>query len=222
MNKKVLIIVIIAVAAISIPTAVYTISPLFISNTIDEPLPKTTSPTTNNINPKEASQEYQKFISMNQQDIMNTAKQMSQNQKNMIMMGAAQVNNTVNENIAPVETNNLQTNKSSTGSIIRTGSFVGAGDGFHNAEGIAKLIPSKDRSNILRLENFKSTNGPDVHIYLSTDKTISDSIHLGKLKANNGNQNYDIPIGTNLPKYKIVLIWCKPFSVLFGSAELMT
>lgn len=223
MNKKVLIIVIIAVAAISIPTAVYTISPLFISNTIDEPLPKTTSPTTNNINQKAASQEYQKFISMNQQDIMNTAKQMNQNQKNMIMIGAAQVNNTVNENIAPaVESNNLQTNKSSTGFIIRTGSFVGAGDGFHNAEGIVMLIPLKDRSNILRLESFKSTNGPDVHIYLSTDKTISDSIDLGKLKANNGNQNYDIPIGTNLPKYKIVLIWCKPFSVLFGSAELMT
>jgi Electron transfer DM13 len=160
---------------------------------------------------------------MNQQDIMNTAKQMSQNQKNMITIGAAQVNNSVNENIVPaVESNNLQTNKSSTGSIIRTGSFVGASDGFHNAEGIAKLIPLKDRSNILRLENFKSTNGPDVHIYLSTDKTISDSIDLGKLKANNGNQNYDIPIGTNLPKYKIVLIWCKPFSVLFGSAESMT
>jgi hypothetical protein len=41
---------------------------------------------------------------------------------------------------------------------IRTGSFVGAGDGFHNAEGLAKIIPLADGSTILRLENFKSTN----------------------------------------------------------------
>ena len=133
MNKKVLIIVIIAVAVISISAAVYTISPLFISNTVNEPLPNitTTTTTTNSINQKAASLEYQKFISMNQQDIMNTAKQMNQNQKNMIMIGAAQINNTVNENMAPaVESNNLHTNKSSIGAIIRTGSFVGAGDGL--------------------------------------------------------------------------------------------
>jgi Electron transfer DM13 len=43
---------------------------------------------------------------------------------------------------------------------------------------------------------------------------------LGKLKANNGNQNYDIPSQTDLTKYETVLIWCRPFSVLFESAEL--
>src|SRR6266516_3898484 len=103
MNKKVLIIVIIAVAVISISAAVYTISPLFISNTVNEPLPNitTTTTTTNSVNQKAASLEYQKFISMNQQDIMNTAKQMNQNKKNMIIIGVAQVNNTVNENIDP-------------------------------------------------------------------------------------------------------------------------
>jgi hypothetical protein len=43
---------------------------------------------------------------------------------------------------------------------------------------------------------------------------------LGKLKANNGNQNYNIPSQTDLTKYYTVIIWCRPFSVLFGSAEL--
>jgi len=65
-----------------------------------------------------------------------------------------------------------------------------------------------------------STNGPDLYVYLSTDKAASDFVNLGRLKGNMGNQNYEIPQGTDLDKYDTVLIWCKAFSVLFGSAEL--
>jgi hypothetical protein len=85
---------------------------------------------------------------------------------------------------------------------------------------LAKIIPLENERSILRLENFKSTNGPNVHIYLATNKSASDFIDLGRLKANNGNQNYDIPSGTNLTKYNMALIWCKDFSVLFGNAQL--
>src|ERR671930_221465 len=199
MNKKILVIVIIVIAAVAMPVGVYTISPLFVSNTINEPLPTTTT-TTDIVNQKEASQEYQKYISMNEQDRMNTAKQMSQKEKNMVMIGAAQINNTINENSITTGSNNQQTNNDNSNnatsfSKIRTGTFVSAGDGFHNAEGIAKIIRLGDGSTtILRFENFKSTNGPDVHVYLSTNKkTASDFVDLGRLKANNGNQNYNIP-----------------------------
>jgi hypothetical protein len=105
-------------------------------------------------------------------------------------------------------------------SVLRTGSFIGVGDGIHNAEGTAKVIPLEDGTNILRLEDLRVTNGPDLYVYLSPDKAASDIVNVGKLKANNGNQNYDIPKGTDLSKYDTVLIWCRPFSVLFGSAEL--
>jgi electron transfer DM13 len=102
-----------------------------------------------------------------------------------------------------------------------SGSFIGVNDGIHNAEGTAKVVPLKQEdTNILRLENLKVTNGPDLYVYLSTDKSASDIVNLGKLKANNGNQNYNIPVGTDLTKYDTVLIWCKAFSVLFGSVEL--
>jgi hypothetical protein len=101
-----------------------------------------------------------------------------------------------------------------------TGVFAGAGDGTHNAEGVAKVIPLDAKSDVLRLEDFKVTNGPDLYVYLATDKQASDFVDLGKLKANNGNQNYDIPEGTDLSKYSTVVVWCKQFSVLFGSAEL--
>jgi len=102
------------------------------------------------------------------------------------------------------------------------GTFVGVDDGIHDAQGNVYTIPLEDKSNILRLENFKSTNGPDLYVYLSTDDNASEFINLGELKANNGNQNYDIPEDADLDKYNKVLIWCKAFSVLFGSAELST
>jgi len=101
-----------------------------------------------------------------------------------------------------------------------SGTFVGVNDGIHNAEGFAKVLPLDEGSQILRLENFKTTNGPDLYVYLSTDENASDFVNLGMLKANNGNQNYEIPDDVDLEKYDKVLIWCKSFSVLFGSAEL--
>jgi hypothetical protein len=222
MNKKILIIIIIVIVALVIPFAIYTISPLFVSNTLNEPLPTTAAVT----NKKTTSQEYQKFVSMNEQDRINAAKQMSQRQKNMVMIGAAELNTTINENgLLSAGTINKQQQSNATTiatPTIMTGTFNGAGDGFHNAEGLAKIIPLGGGHTILRLENFKSTNGPNVHIYLATDKAASNFIDLGTLKANNGNQNYDIPIGTDLHKYNMALIWCKDFSVLFGSAQLKT
>src|SRR5919204_2214288 len=95
MNKKILIIIIIVVVALAIPFAIYTISPLFISNTVNEPLPTTAAV----VSKKAAAQEYQKFVSMNEQDRINAAKQMNQRGKNMVMIGAAQINNTMNENV---------------------------------------------------------------------------------------------------------------------------
>jgi Electron transfer DM13 len=227
MNKKIVItvVIIVVVVALAIPFAIYTISPLFISKTVNEPLPTTAAI----VSKKAASQEYQKFVSMNEQDRINVVKQMNQRGKNMVMIGAAQINNTINENTSAQRgggagvsiQKQLQGNATSAVStIIRTGSFVGAGDGFHNAEGLAKVIQLGDGGSILRLESFKSTNGPNVHLYLATDKAASNFIDLGRLKANNGNQNYNIPFETDLNKYNMALIWCKDFSVLFGSAQL--
>ena len=104
MNKKTLIIIII-LAVVAIPFGIYTISPLFTSNTVNEPLPTTAAIASNN----SASHEYQKFISMNEQNRMNTAKQMNQRDKNMVTIGAGQINNTINQNaIAPHATKEQQ------------------------------------------------------------------------------------------------------------------
>ncbi|MFB5630208.1 MAG: DM13 domain-containing protein [Nitrosopumilaceae archaeon] len=103
---------------------------------------------------------------------------------------------------------------------IPMGNFVGVGDGIHDAQGDVLIIESDDGSRFLRFENFKATNGPDLYVYLSTDQTAEDYVSLGMLKGNIGNQNYMIPPGADLSNYDMVLIWCKQFSVLFGSAKL--
>lgn len=100
------------------------------------------------------------------------------------------------------------------------GTFTDADD-FHRASGQAKLIETGSED-VLRLESFEVTNGPDLYVYLATDTEASDFVELGRLKGNVGDQNYAIPEGTDLERYDTVLIWCKMFSVLFGSAELQT
>lgn len=104
--------------------------------------------------------------------------------------------------------------------VSLAGTFVGVGDGIHDARGTAKVLERADGGQVLRLEDFFSTNGPELHVYLSTDTGDRDHVDLGLLKGNRGNQNYDIPEGLDLSTYDNVLIWCKPFGVLFGSAEL--
>lgn len=190
----------------------YLASPLFISTQVNEPLPTSAV----------ESESYQRFISMNENEKMQAARQMSSQEIDEIMSSAAVVNNSINEPMNQTLQPQQRTlnNTTTTSSVLRTGSFIGVGDGIHNAEGTAKVIPLEDGTNILRLENLRVTNGPDLYVYLSPDKAASDIVNVGKLKANNGNQNYDISEGTDLSKYDTVLIWCRPFSVLFGSAEL--
>jgi Electron transfer DM13 len=206
MNKKAIFIVII-IAAIAIPVGIYTLSPLFINTVVNEPLPTSTLTDL---------QKFQEFMSMNnEQEREEKGQQMSTEEKNAILRGAAQINgNTVNENM----TEAAATTSGNTSLLI--GEFIGVNDGIHNAEGMAKVIRLDDGSMILRLENFKATNGPDLYVYLSTDNSASDFANLGRLKGNIGNQNYEIPEGTDFSRYDTVLIWCRAFSVLFGSAEL--
>jgi hypothetical protein len=158
-----------------------------------------------------ASSDIQRFMNMTEEQRVQAAKNMTQEDKQLVMNEFSKQNSTVNENVSITMTNNTEP---------LMGNFVGAGDGFHNVEGVAKIITLADGKTFLRLENLKATNGPDLYVYLSTGKDASDIVNLGRLKGNIGNQNYEIPAGTDLSKYNTVLIWCKAFSTLFGSANL--
>ena len=120
------------------------------------------------------------------------------------------LNKTVNEQL-PGES-------SVSGNVEYEGTFVDA-DNFHKTSGTAKVVTIEGKRYV-SLESFQTTNGPDLYVYFSTSKDSSDVVSLGKLKGNRGNQNYEVPNGVDLRKYNTVIIWCKAFSVLFGSAEL--
>jgi hypothetical protein len=85
-----------------------------------------------------------------------------------------------------------------------------------------------DGTRALRLTEFETSNGPDVHVYLvaTTDATDNETvthagfIPLGALKGTSGDQNYEVPANVDLSKYQAVTIWCRRFGVNFGTAPL--
>ena len=89
----------------------------------------------------------------------------------------------------------------------------------HPASGTALIVEAEGKQYI-RYENFKTINGPDIYVYLAKDLDAKDYVNLGKVKATEGNINYEIPAGTNPTDYKYVLTWCKEFGVLFNSAQI--
>jgi hypothetical protein len=204
MMTRTKIIIGIIIVIIVVPLAVYTVSPLFISTEVNEPVPVL------------ASVGFQRFMNLTEEGRIEVAGNMSQQEKNSIMLLAAKENSTVNESIGT----KVAGQEGDASRNMLSGNFRGGNDGIHNAEGIAKVVALNDGTSVLRLENFKSTNGPDLYVYLATDKSASDIVNLGRLKGNIGNQNYPIPGGTDLTKYNTALVWCKAFSVLFGSARL--
>lgn len=99
-------------------------------------------------------------------------------------------------------------------------------DDFHMGSGTATIYELADGSQVLRLEDFEVTNGPDLHVLLVPNSSPGGSddlegyIDLGQLKGNIGDQNYDIPAGMNIADYGSVVIYCQPFHVIFSVAAL--
>ena len=103
-------------------------------------------------------------------------------------------------------------------------------DGEHPTTGTATVVPAADGRRFIRLENFSTSDGPDVRVILS-DRTSGQadwgvyddgrSVELGDLKATDGNQNYEIPADVDLVGLQSVVIWCDRFDVAFGTAPLV-
>jgi hypothetical protein len=95
----------------------------------------------------------------------------------------------------------------------------------HETTGVAQVIELPGGRRVLTLTRFKTDNGPDLRVYLSSADANQDSagdahIDLGGLKGNVGDQQYQIPRGADLERLAKVLVWCRAFSVGFGAAPL--
>jgi len=98
----------------------------------------------------------------------------------------------------------------------------------HETRGRVTVHRLADGGLALRLAEFATSNGPDVRVYLVAAPDVTDDetparagfVDLGPLKGNVGDQNYTIPGGTDLSRFRAVSIWCRRFSVNFGAAPL--
>ncbi len=102
---------------------------------------------------------------------------------------------------------------------LSEGTFTGF-DSLHQASGTARIIRSDGKTYVRLEEDFTVSNGPDLFVYLGKNNAYDADTNLGKLKGNEGSQNYEIPSDINLDSYSEVWVWCRAFSVPFGKAIL--
>ncbi len=129
------------------------------------------------------------------------------------------------DRVAPAAEGAMPPDMPAEPTVLAAGSFIDI-DPIHGAVGSATIYQLPAEGQVLRFEDFRSKNGPDLHVYLSTEAPTSTfaglgagEIHLGALKGNVGNQNYAIPADVDLSQYRSVVIYCVPFRVVFSTAE---
>lgn len=103
--------------------------------------------------------------------------------------------------------------------VVARGSFRDA-DSFHEARGTVSLIKTRNKYFVRFESDFETTNGPDLFVHFGKDGAYVGEARLGVLKGNIGGQNYEVPANLNPGDYNEVWIWCRAFSVPFGSAQL--
>lgn len=193
-------IVIVAIPVIAI--AWWLLSPLFITSTVNEDFPFA------------ANAVIPTGITMQEVD--------------SVMQTMAKVSNEVSEAMPDSMMMQGSTTQMDASVIsLKSGDFQDA-DNFHKGSGTATIYQDTDGSNVLRLENFNVTNGPDLHVILTPhanpegrdDVSASGYVDLGKIKGNAGNQNYPIPDGVDISSQMTVVIYCQPFHVVFSTASL--
>jgi hypothetical protein len=95
--------------------------------------------------------------------------------------------------------------------------------GEHHTEGDAAVVRVRDGRRFLTLTSFETSAGPDLRVRLvpgrSDDGGARGAVDLGGLKGNRGDQQYRLPAEARVTGATVV-IWCRAFSVAFGSARL--
>ncbi|WP_372790729.1 DM13 domain-containing protein [Paraconexibacter sp.] len=95
----------------------------------------------------------------------------------------------------------------------------------HEASGRAAVVRDGRRRLLTLSRSFRIDPGPRVRVYLVAGRVRGDGdvkrfVDLGRLKGSRGSQQYRIPAGTNVARYRTVVFWCVPFSQAMAKAEL--
>jgi hypothetical protein len=162
---------------------------------------------------KRSMDAFEQFNAMTEDQRNSAMENMSETDKNMVMMGAAQINNKVNETIQAMAPPNTE-----MASIyeLRSGNFTNSGN-ISKVSGISRILSVNDNE-FLRFEHFNLTNGPELHVYFTNKGDLVNSKDLGILKGNIGPQNYFL--GDIASQYDTVVIASKPFKMVYAKAIL--
>ena len=199
-RKRIIVAAVVIIGVPALAVAWWLLSPLFISQTVDEEFPLAS----NAVIPAE----------------------MTMAEAEEIMVEAASEFNNFDERV-PTEMAMSDDAMKMDPSVekVKSGNFRDT-DSFHKGSGTATIYRSSDGKNLLRLEDFRVTNGPDLRVLLvpNSDPQGRDDVEgyleLGKLKGNMGNQNYFLPEGEDGSGFGSVVIYCRPFHVVFSVASL--
>ena len=112
--------------------------------------------------------------------------------------------------------------------LLSTGTFISH---EHTTSGTVSIVEQPDGSRVLAIAGLDTSNGPDVHVWLSASDVVegfdgwfvaggAPYLDLGLIKGNVGDQVYEIPADADLSQYRSVALWCVQFSVSFGAAQL--
>jgi len=201
--RGIIIAVIVGTAAMGV---LYFGGPIILSKTVTDPLQHA-------LDQIQAGLTYDKFVNMVDSQRNAIIDKMPQKTIDLMMDEAKKFPTTVSESMQDM----ISKISSNTQSVIfsKQGEFVGLG---HEAKGKAEII-SVGKIAFLRFENFEVTNGPDLHVYMTSDGNVTSGIDLGKLKGSKGDQNYALN-GVDAKTYQIVVIYSQPFHVYFAEAKL--
>ncbi|MEL6133001.1 MAG: DM13 domain-containing protein [Bacteroidota bacterium] len=104
-------------------------------------------------------------------------------------------------------------------SLIRTGTFMGANG--YSVQGTATLVRTADSTTVMMGSDFRTQNGPGLYVYLSPNAdNVTGGVNLGQIKATTGEQSYTLPSNANPDDFEHVIIYCQPFRLPFGTANL--
>ena len=162
---------------------------------------------------QESMEAFTQFNNMTEEERNSAIQDMTATDMNMVMMGAAQINNEVNETIEAMVPPN--TDMSSVYEL-RSGNFTNSGN-ISKVSGISRILSVNDIE-FLRFERFNITNGPELHVYFTNNGDLVNSRDLGTLKGNIGAQNYFL--GDIADQYNTVVIASKPFETVYAKAML--
>ena len=212
-------IIIIAIIAILLGIAYYTLSPIFRTVEINDELPPNVVDTSETNIENESPEVEPTPMPSGVEDMDEEVKA----EFDEAMAEAADVeedpmDDPMPEDNMPEDTEEEETPAAPSEPVVQVATQV-MGTVGHPASGMVRVLETTTGS-IIRYEDFSTINGPRLHVYLAKDLEANDYVDLGPIKGTSGNINYEVPADIDLSEYQYVMYWCVPFGVLFNYAEL--